>query len=221
MNKQEFVVSNDRFYLKFEDRHYIIPAQLFHKYWKNPDFENTLEDYKLGADRSEKLVSLFNKYCSKDDEILELGCNIGRNLHYLNMAGYKYLSGIDVNQKAIDLGKTIFPDTVAKLPITCSLLEDAFLDMSPNSFDAIFSMAVLMHLHPSSEWVLQSMIQATRKYIITAEGEGMVSIRVIPRNYKDIFEKFGMKQVEEEYVEYSNTTDNTGKIKLMYRVFKK
>ncbi len=203
------------------DKKYLIPAQSLHHYWRNPDFENVTKDYQTCPEKSVKLVSLFDKFCSKDDKILELGCNVGRNLHYLHNAGYKNLTGLDINGKALELGRELYPDTVAKLPLVCSSIEDYFAYPNLEHFDVIFTMAVLMHIHPSSVWIMGSMVVNADKYIITAEDEIGVNERVIRRNYKDLFEQTNMKQVHEEYIEYKNDIDDTGTIKLTYRVFKK
>ena len=221
MSKPRFAVKDNRVFMADSGITKEIPAQVLYNYWKNPDSGNTPKEYLSGADRSEKLVSLFNQFCSKEDTIFELGCNIGRNLHHLYESGYKNLYGIDINEEAIKLSKELYPNTVAKLPLVCSSIEDYIIFMLENEVDVIFTMGVLMHIHPSSIWIFNYIKHVVKKYLIIAEQEDGLYEHVFPRNYKKIFEHLGLKQVYEEYVEYPNTVDDLGVLKLQYRVFKK
>jgi len=216
-------VTDNRFFYSDDNVEYEIPAQSIHAYWKTPNAEyNKPEDYfKTGQDRSKDLVSLFDRFCSKEDKIMELGCNIGRNLHYLCEAGYKNLSGIDINQHSIDLSKTYYPDTVAKMPLKCTSIEDHFITMDNNEVDTMFTLGVLMHIHPSSIWIFRYMAELINKHIIIGEEEGSFNTRVFPRDYKKIFEGVGLKQVHGELKKYPNTVDECGEITVMWRVFKK
>jgi SAM-dependent methyltransferase len=219
--KPKYVVKDNRLFVSENGTTKEIPAQVLYNYWKNPTMGNTPREYRKGEDRSNKLISLFDKFCSKEDNILELGCNIGRNLHYLYESGYKNLYGIDINQKALDVGKALYPNTVAKLPLICSTIEDYIIFMLENEIDVMFTMGVLMHIHPSSIWIFNQMRHITKKYLITVEQEDELCEHVFPRDYKFIFEHLGMKQVFEEYIEFPNEVDDKGVLKLTYRVFKK
>jgi len=218
---RRFEIKNSQLFLSNEKGISIIPAQAFHKYWRRPDKENVISDYEKDDGRSAELVKLFSKYCSKDNRILEPGCSVGRNLHYLYEAGFTNLKGVEINQEAIFRGDKLYPNTVAKIPRWCSSFEDYLVDCVDNPADVVFTMAFFMHVHPSSEWIFQVIYNRIRKFVITVENEEGLNYRVISRKYKDIFEGFGMKQLEEKYLEFDNTIDSTGTIKLTYRVFKK
>ena len=58
-------------------------------------------------------------------------------------------------------------------------------------------MAVLEHLHPESNWVFGEIARITSSILITIEDERSVYWRVFPRNYRRIFERRGMVQIEE------------------------
>ena len=211
---------NGEFYILKDDKKYFVPVQRFHKFWKNPEKGNTPDTYAVDDQRSEILVNLFNLYCSKDDSILELGCNIGRNLHHLYKSGFTKLSGLDIYESALEEGSRIYPDTVAKVKRATTSIEDFVLDGQFLEFDVVFSMAVLMHLHPSSEWVFPYIARLAKKYIITVEDEEKASYRAVPRNYKSIFEKHHFKEIFQERVVFQNKVDDTGEVTLTYRVFK-
>lgn len=222
MKQSTFIKGGELWIINEDGKREFYPAQSLHQYWRNPeDGENNPTDYKSCEDRSIKLVSIFDQFCFKDDKILELGCNVGRNLHHLYFAGYKNLSGVDINTNALKLAKTTYPDTVGKIKLYASPIEDFVLDIPEDGFDVVFTMAVLMHIHPSSLWCLCSLPSMAKKYLITAETENMTNWRVFKRDYKGIFEAMGLKQVFEENVKYPNLIDKTGEVDLTYRVFKK
>ena len=193
-----------------------------HGYWKQPCIENDPWLYVVESEPSMNLVYsfLWNKI-PKDYKILEIGCNVGRNLDCLYRAGFTNLSGLDINKEALKLGIKTFPDTVGKIDLIHSSIEDHMWRPTGDTYDMIFTMGVLMHLHPTSMWVTTLFYQRTNKFLITAEDEWEYSNKAIPRNYKTIFEQSGFTQVEEKYTEYENNIDNSGTIKILYRIFKK
>jgi len=77
-------------------------------------------------------------------------------------------------------------------------------------------MAVLEHIHPDSEWIFEDMARITGLYLITIEAEKAEHWRLYPRNYKNIFEKYGLKQVEE-----SSCDKESGLGVYTLRIFKK
>ena len=122
---------------------------------------------------------------------------MGRNLNYLFNAGYKKLGGVEISKEAIDLMKKTYPEMAEQIEIWNSPIEDVIVNFKGNSFDLIFTMAVLEHIHPDSKFIFSEMVRITKKYLITIEDEKGISWRHFPRNYKKIFEPLGMKQVEQ------------------------
>src|SRR4030042_417388 len=82
---------------------------------------------------------------------LELGCNCGRNLKFLQDDGYTNLTGIDISQEAIDYSKKVYPELNAYLIV--SPIEEIIDSFKLKSFDVVFTFAVLMHIHQHSAWV--------------------------------------------------------------------
>ena len=74
-----------------------------HEYWESRsdsedlpfDEGNLPENYLDPSERSEFLVDIMSKYTEKSDAILELGCNVGRNLNFLYKNGYRNLHSIE------------------------------------------------------------------------------------------------------------------------------
>lgn len=170
-----------------------------HEYWKKPkdsDSFNNPHRYLTRSDRSIFLVELFNKYFNKDGIILEIGCNVGRNLNYLFENGYTNLSGIEINEKAVELLKETYPEMASVANIYNNPVEEVIKELKENQYDVVFTMAVLEHIHTDSEWIFQEMVRISSKYIVTIEDENGYSDRHFPRNYKEIFEPLGMKEIE-------------------------
>jgi len=165
-----------------------------HEFWKNPNDINLPETYILG-ERSLFLLDLFNYTNIKlTDSILELGCNVGRNLNFLFVNGYKNLSGIEININAKPVMERIFPFVHKYATIYWDSIENIIIQQE----DVIFTMAVLEHIHPDSEWIFEEMSHKANKYIITIEDENVISDRHFVRNYKDVFENLGLTQIYEQ-----------------------
>ncbi len=150
--------------------------------WTNPGSGNEPQDYWKHIERSEFLHKFIDGVIPKDLEIIELGCNCGRNVAYLNSKGYKTF-GFDINPKAIEFKKD--------LPIWHQSIEDYF--SKDVEVDMYFSMAVLEHI--KSDWVFKKMKAA---YILTIEDEITDGGAFHKRNYKEIFESLGYRQIKHE-----------------------
>lgn len=161
------------------------------QYWLNPEPKNTPDKYIAGK-RGDYLVMLMKKYVPKDAAILELGCNVGRNLERLRLAGYEHLQAIELNPKALELMKTAFPLLAGTF--TCGTIEDILPGLEP--VDVIYTMAVLEHIHPDSAFVFPEIVKHART-IIVIEDEVCDNLRICPRNYGEIFCDLGAHQLYE------------------------
>ncbi len=163
-------------------------------YWINPPEENQLYRYFGSVNagkRSQYLVGLINKYADKNDHIFELGCNVGRNLSYLINAGFDNVSGLEINPRAAKVAKFVL-----QKPIICGALEDK-IDEVPQ-FDIVFTMAVMMHIHPSSIDFIERLIKKSRKLVITIEDETSDRARSFAKDYLKIARKCEFDQVQKD-----------------------
>ena len=85
-------------------------------YWKAPwlfDGANNPEMY-LDSETTERrtrfLLKIADRFVNKNDSILEIGCNVGRNLNALYCNGFRNLSGIEINERAIRILKASYPE---------------------------------------------------------------------------------------------------------------
>ena len=76
-----------------------------------------------------------------------------------------------------------------------SPVEDVIAEVRDNAYDAVFTMAVLMHILPESEWIFAEMVRITKKHLILIEHEMSQNWRVFRRNYANVFEPLGMRQI--------------------------
>jgi len=174
-----------------------------HNYWKNPnDGKNKIENFanpNKEKTRSALLLDVIHQQnVSKQSKILELGCNVGRNLNYLYGKGYCNLSGIEINTSALKKMEEIYPDLFTSITIFNNSIEEQISYFSEGEFDIVFTMAVLEHIHSESEWIFQEMSRITNGYLITIEDEKGNSSRHFPRQYGKIFKKIGLKQILEQ-----------------------
>lgn len=150
--------------------------------------------------RSTELVKYIAALKLDNPSILEIGCNCGRNLNYLWQAGFKDLEGIEISPRAQAVFRQKYPACGANFLL--GPVEQWIDGYPPNCFDVVFTMATLLHIHPQSEWVFARMVRITRRYLLTVENEASAAINIngeqfhFPRNYQQIFEQLGLKQVD-------------------------
>jgi SAM-dependent methyltransferase len=169
-----------------------------HAFWKNPwQGANRPEDYLEGEGQSKLLVHLVREYCDTSQSFLEIGCNVGRNLNHLFLAGFTQLWGIEINNEAVELLKHSFPEMATHLTVTNTSAEEALPGFADKSIDVVYTVAVLEHIHPESESLFAEMVRLAKDTIITIEDEKMLSWRHFPRDYRKVFEPLGFSQVFE------------------------
>jgi SAM-dependent methyltransferase len=169
-----------------------------HRYWRDPpDAGNAPERYATqGSARSAFLVALLQRHVAPDASILELGCNVGRNLDALRLAGWTALSGVEISQPAVAAMARHFPETAATARILNASIEEAIPKLADGAFGLVFTMAVLEHLHPDSDWVFSDMVRLTDGFLVTVEDEVARTSRTFPRRYDQVFEPLGLNQLE-------------------------
>jgi SAM-dependent methyltransferase len=169
-----------------------------HEFWKDPyDGGNRPEDYLEGEGKSEFLLQIIDRHLPKSAKIMEIGCNVGRNLNFLYQSGRTDLSAIEISETAVRRLRESYPEMASQTKIYNQPVEEAIATFSDGEFDLVFTMAVLEHIHDDSKWIFAEMVRIAGKVLITIEDERFLSWRHFPRNYRKILEPLGMKQVEE------------------------
>jgi SAM-dependent methyltransferase len=169
-------------------------------YWRDPpDAGNRPEAY-LGAGtelRSAFLVDMLQAHAAPEARLLEIGCNVGRNLNALREAGFTRLAGIEINPQAVEAMRTRFPALAATAEIHLAPVEEIVSEIGTRAFDWIYTMAVLEHIHADSEWVFAELARIAGSGIVTVEDEQAKTWRHFPRNYQHVFEGAGLRQLSE------------------------
>lgn len=133
----------------------------------------------------------------KDASFLEIGCNAGRNLNYLYSNGYHKLAGIDINRIAIeDCLKNKFPELFKKASFYVGDASHEIRRFEDNSFDVVFSVFVLIHIHPSKRSLFRDMVRVSSKYIVILTDTNPFSS--CPYDFETIFTTLGCTLVQKK-----------------------
>ncbi len=131
---------------------------------RNKSLEEVNRIYKESTGITvEQIYENFFSMIDKNSRILELGCNIGLNLHILQKLGFEELYGVEINKKAYEIARKNNP----KINFINSSIEDYD---SSEKFDLVFTAGVLIHIHPSIlPVIINKIINLTRNYIFGFE----------------------------------------------------
>lgn len=161
------------------------------------------------APRREYIAGQIAKYAAPDSSVLEIGCNAGSNLVALQRRGFSRLFGIDISERAILQAKKR-----VNMVAFHGHLSDWIDEMkAAGPFDLVFSLAVLMHIHPDDEAVLARIPELVERFLITCEWERTNGKYITQRNYGKVFGG-RLKQIHHEPV---NSVD--GIVGYQLRVF--
>lgn len=155
--------------------------------------DNDPAGYIAGRPRSEAVVSRLAAQGLTSGRVLEVGCNVGRNLDVLRAAGFE-VEGIEINRRAIDLMARHHPQLAAS-----NIHEGAAEDILPTldgPYDVVMTMAVLEHIHPDVIDLIADQMARLGEWILTVEPFGHLSSRQFPHDVERLFTSRGMRQVD-------------------------
>jgi pseudaminic acid biosynthesis-associated methylase len=122
---------------------------------KNKDF-----DFDLGVEGWKKMLAKSENISS----ILECGCNIGRNINFLNFIFP------ESNKSIIEISKPAFDFVTKKYHLDSSFngsIEESNFD---RKFDLVFTIGVLIHINPENLILtMEKMFNYSDKYILIGE----------------------------------------------------
>ena len=152
------------------------------KFW-----EGEFGDSYISRNQSDGLLaanlSLFSDILQKTgpiDSVLELGCNVGMNLMALELLAPKIsISGIDINQKAIDELKKEKPDY--------NLYQQSIIDsINVDIADLTFTKGVLIHINPEKlNNVYENLYEKSNKFICINEYYNPSPVTINYRGHDD------------------------------------
>jgi SAM-dependent methyltransferase len=159
---------------------------------------------------SETLAAVFEHYVPSDARVLELGCSSGRHLEHLRRAGYRDLTGIDLNPDAFEVMESRYPELVETGTFRVAAIEAFVPELRADTFDVIYSVETLQHVHPDETWVFEELTRVTSDLLVTAENEGNSPRRgrgeasvsyvneefpLYHRDWKAVFSELGLAQL--------------------------
>ncbi len=159
---------------------------------------------------SKTLASIFSHYVTEDARVLEVGCGSGRHLAHLQDNGFDTLAGIDINDESFGVMAEQYPRLAETGTFHTGAIEDILPEFDDGTFDVVYSVETLQHIHPDDEWVFEEVIRVTDDLLITAENEGNGPTRgrgdfevsyvddefpLYHRNWKQVFTDLGLAQL--------------------------
>lgn len=121
---------------------------------------NSQFDYELGA-------TLWNRMLEKADRInsiLECGCNIGKNIRMLNMINPS------AEKSVIEISRPAFEIATKDFDFKYACNESIVSSHINDRFDLVFTMGVLIHVHPDDLIEnLKKVFEYSKKYILIGE----------------------------------------------------
>ena len=169
-------------------------------FWAGQDDPDSLNHPSTYAGKRTAIVEFLHDFWRPQVEpshrILELGPNAGTNLNHLHSLGYEDLSGVEINPAAIAEMESAYPEMKAASTIHQGAFEDVLPTLEEDSHDVVFSMAVLLHVHPTSHAIFDDIVRIARRYVCVIEAESVVVSYLFARNYRRVFERRGCPQVK-------------------------
>nr|WP_303650387.1 class I SAM-dependent methyltransferase [Halalkalicoccus sp. NIPERK01] len=178
-----------------------------HRQWAERSGEYSPDYYAYygSNEASELLRRTLDRLPASDPSVLELGCSSGRHLAHLHEHGYRDLSGIEINDEAIDVMEETYPALAACGTFYLDTIEEVVTGFEDGRFDAVYSVETLQHIHPDNEWVFEELSRVTADLLVTVENEGSGDETVnyvngeFPLYYRDweaVFSDLDFREVE-------------------------
>lgn len=145
-----------------------------HREWAERSGEFSPVYYaQLGANKvSRSLVTLLEHYSNEEASILEIGCSSGRHLAHLHDNGFEDLTGIDINDESFEVMADHYPDLAEAGTFHTGAIERIVPEFGDDTFDVVYSVETLQHVHPDDEWVFEELTRITDSLLVTIENEG-------------------------------------------------
>jgi SAM-dependent methyltransferase len=166
-----------------------------HEFWRQPSPPgNNPRGYAGVLNRSAALLEIISDL-PRDARILEVGCNVGRNLAYLHDHGYTSVQGVEINPHAVELLRETFPQ-LKDVAVHIGAAGETLSTFADDEFDLVFTMAVLEHIHPDESSVFDDMARIG-KQVLAIEPQGRLSHRQFPHDIPAVFRDRGLTMVSQ------------------------
>ena len=124
------------------------------------------------SSRSQSIINLLSPLITKEDSILEIGCNVGRNLNHLWQAGYKNVSGMEISEHVVRRLRIEYP-CLAMAPVDIGPAELSIQRYDSKLVDVRLTMSALEHVHPDSQISFRKILLiVAEEYVLAIAAEG-------------------------------------------------
>ena len=164
-----------------------------YEFWRQESPDGNFFTALASSTRSETVLCMMDGLLDPSCSILEVGCNVGRNLHHFWGRGFRNLAGIEVSQAAVRRLRDSYPD-LGGIPVMVGPAELLLPGLPAASYDLVFTMAVLEHIHPSQSRLFSEIARASRKYVLAIEPRvGHATHRQYPWDVVRCYEEAGLR----------------------------
>lgn len=169
---------NSKFGQEYTDRSIFNPDQL-DEYYRN----------LYGVTRGQMNEEFLNDL-DRNIRILEVGCNVGNQLNYLQKMGFKDLSGIDIQEFAVKVAQK----NTKSITITRNSAHG--IPYNDQEFDLVYTSGVLIHISPTDiESVIREIVRCSKKWIWSLEYYADELTEITYRDNKDLLWKRDFAQL--------------------------
>lgn len=118
-------------------------------------------------------LDIFLNYIEPTDLVLDLGCNVGRVMSYLNENSIRNLHGVDIMKRALDLTPQFFPELINNKRSKFFHMTFAdFYKVTPKAYyDCTFSRGATIELIHLREKIITNICDTTKKYVFLIINE--------------------------------------------------
>ena len=168
--------------------------------WRSAKKESVI-GYKYYLEVDDLARMLLNEIVSRtkpSDPILDLGCNVGRELNDLWARGYRHLTGVEIGVEPVRAMHEVFPEMALGARIFNRSMTEAVREFEDNEFQLVFAHGSLVSLSAREQFVFDEMARISKKYIVTVENEW--SLLLFPRDFGRVFTSRGFRQIQDTVI---------------------
>jgi SAM-dependent methyltransferase len=180
------------------------------RYWMVSDGQdssviNRPEEYALApVSIVDWLEAFFSPFIEKHNDVLELGCNAGGKLNRLRELGYENLSGVELNPSCRPIMQQLFPELAQRIQLHVGSFDTVFSTLPNESHDFVYTLSAIEMVHPWQNHLFKDIARICKRYLMTVELEWPGEQYSFPRNYRRIFERYGLCQVSSTLITRHN-----------------
>jgi len=204
------------FYYQITSRLWFFPSMYTSKFWIGAEKEGDrgYTTFMKIDDKALFLIENLKKLIDrKDMSILDIGCNVGRFLNVLAEDGCHNLTGIDINELAINDSYSVYPKLTNNAKMYSTTIQSFLSSSKDNSFDIIYTYGATVELiHPTYP-LIKNLARVSKKYICFFISESQAYVRF----WEYEFKKNGFELLLKEPYCYKNLSDDCDQILYIFR----